>query len=158
MSSKEISKELNEELVRKLAEILNETGLTEIEYGSGDWHVRVSKTPAPVAAFAGPAASSPAPAAPSAEDAAASASAESLASHPGVVVSPMVGVAYTLPDPDSAPFVQVGDQVSQGDTVILIEAMKVFNPIKAPRSGKVTRIIVSNGSPVEFGEPLMIIE
>ncbi len=158
MSNKENIKELNEDLVRKLAEILTETGLTEIEYGSGDWHVRVSKTPAPIASFSG----GGIPAAPvatgSGEGKSPAASSESLSNHPGVVVSPMVGVAYTLPDPDSAPFVQVGDSVNQGDTVILIEAMKVFNSIKAPRSGKVTRILISNGAPVEFGEPLMIIE
>ena len=70
----------------------------------------------------------------------------------------MVGVAYTQPEPDSPPFIQVGDQVTEGQTVVLIEAMKVFNPIKAPRSGKIARILISNGAPVEFGEPLLIIE
>ncbi|HEC14773.1 MAG TPA: acetyl-CoA carboxylase biotin carboxyl carrier protein, partial [Rhodospirillales bacterium] len=78
--------------------------------------------------------------------------------HPGVVVSPMVGMAYTSPDPDTPPYVKVGDQVSEGDTLLLIEAMKVFNPIKAPRAGKVTRILIDTGTPVEFGEPLLIIE
>ena len=70
----------------------------------------------------------------------------------------MVGVCYTKPEPDQAPFFKVGDEVEEGDTVLLIEAMKVFNPIKAPRAGKVSRILVSNGTPVEFGEPLLIIE
>ncbi len=144
--------ELNE-LVRTLADVLKETGLTEIEYGAGDWHVRVSKA----ATIAGPQmvapASAPAAAAPSE-----AAAGELLANHPGVVVSPMVGIAYTLPEPGAAPFVQVGDRVASGDTLLLIEAMKVFNPIKAPRAGTVTRILATNGSPVEFGEPLMIIE
>ena len=83
---------------------------------------------------------------------------DDLSSHPGVVPSPMVGVVYTSPDPDTPVYVKVGDQVAEGDTILLIEAMKVFNPIRAPKAGKVTRILVNGGSPVEFGEPLMIIE
>ena len=80
------------------------------------------------------------------------------ANHPGVVISPIVGTAYISPDPDSAPFVKVGDAVSVGDTLILVEAMKVFNPIKAPHAGTVTRVFINNGTPIEFGEPLLIIE
>lgn len=155
--TKKDTTELNEELVRKLAEILKETGLTEIEYGAGDWHVRVSKSPAPIAAVAG-AGFAPAglPAAAAADSAAPAP--ETLANHPGVIISPMVGIAYTLPEPGAPPFVQAGDRVNAGDTLLLIEAMKVFNPIKAPRGGTVARILITNGAPVEFGEPLMIIE
>lgn len=150
--------ELNE-LVRSLAEVIKETGLTEIEYGEGDWHVRVSKAPAPIAAVAaGPQAVGPMAAGSAGGGADAASQGEQLANHPGVVVSPMVGIAYTLPEPGAAPFVQVGDVVKAGDTLLLIEAMKVFNPIKASRPGTVTRILATNGSPVEFGEPLMIIE
>jgi acetyl-CoA carboxylase biotin carboxyl carrier protein len=141
------------ELVRQLAELLDETGLSEIEYGRDDWHIRVSRggggpvvhsVAAPVAGAA------PAPAEDAADD--------DLSAHPGVVASPMVGVVYTSADPDSPPYVKVGDQVGEGDTLLLIEAMKVFNPIRAPKAGKVVRILVNGGSPVEFGEPLIIIE
>ena len=144
----------NNELVRELAELLNETGLTEIEYGQDDWHVRVAKnitmttTASPVAVaapVAGAAIAAPA------DDG-------DMSAHPGCVPSPMVGVAYLSADPDSPAFVQVGDAVSEGQTLCLIEAMKVYNPIHAPKAGKVSRILVSGGSPVEFGEPLFIIE
>ncbi len=150
---KETSKtEIDSDLVRKLAGLLEETGLSEIEYGSGDWHLRVSKGSGQVAAaIATPAAvAATTPEAPVAED--------SSADHPGVVVSPMVGTVYTTAEPDEPPFVKVGDQVTEGDTLVLIEAMKVFNPVKASRSGKVSRVFISNATPVEFGEPLMIIE
>ncbi|WP_028878580.1 acetyl-CoA carboxylase biotin carboxyl carrier protein [Terasakiella pusilla] len=141
----------NSELVRELAELLNDTGLSEIEYGQDDWHVRVAKNVTVNAAAAvAPAAVSAAPAAaPTAGD---------DANHPGAVPSPMVGVAYLSPDPDSPQFVNVGDSVAEGATLCLIEAMKVFNPIHAPKAGKVTRILVNSGSPVEFGDPLFIIE
>jgi acetyl-CoA carboxylase biotin carboxyl carrier protein len=142
-------------LVRKLSDLLDETGLTEIEYGGKDWHLRVSKTTAakPQTAAAKPATDD------NAEPVSEWESVEEAAiDHPGVVVSPMVGVVFITPDPDSPPFVKVGKRVGEGDTLLLIEAMKVFNPIKAPKDGKVTRILVGNGTPVEFGEPLMIIE
>ncbi|MBM3952949.1 MAG: acetyl-CoA carboxylase biotin carboxyl carrier protein, partial [Rhodospirillales bacterium] len=84
--------------------------------------------------------------------------ADAVADHPGVVKSPMVGVAYTAPDPATPPFIRVGDQVAEGQTLLLIEAMKVFNPIKAPRAGKVARIFIASGTPVEYGEPLVLIE
>lgn len=151
MSDTDKNTDINDELVRKLAEILDETGLTEIEYGKDDWHIRVAKQGVPMSTIA--AAPAPAAAAP-AEDS----SVDSLASHPGAVTSPMVGVVYNSPDPDSPPFVKVGDQVSEGDTLLLIEAMKVFNPIKSPKSGKISRILINTGTPVEFGEPLIIIE
>jgi acetyl-CoA carboxylase biotin carboxyl carrier protein len=144
--------QVDEALIRKLAELLDETGLTEIEFGTGDSRIRVAKSShfrvdsndarQPVAAAAAPE--------PTAEPA--------DADHPGTVTSPMVGVVYTSSDPDTPAFVKVGDEVSEGQTLLLIEAMKVFNPITAPAAGKVTKILVGNGSPVEFGEPLVIIE
>ena len=89
---------------------------------------------------------------------AAPAVAEDLGKHPGAVTSPMVGVAYLAPEPGAAPFIELGSTVSQGQTVMLIEAMKTFNPIRAAKGGKVTRLLVADGQPVEFGEPLLIIE
>lgn len=147
--------DIDASLVRKLADLLDETGLTEIEYGGKDWHLRVAKTTAakPEASAAKPIAAGDAQ--PVSEW---KSVAEAAIDHPGVVVSPMVGVVYITSDPDSPPFVKVGDEVGEGDTLLLIEAMKVFNSIKAPKGGKVTRILVGNGTPVEFGEPLMIIE
>ncbi|MCG8507828.1 MAG: acetyl-CoA carboxylase biotin carboxyl carrier protein [Rhodospirillales bacterium] len=149
--------EIDSDLVHKLAQLLDETGLAEIEYGTQDWHLRVSKgggAPVTVAAAAAPVAPAAAPAAETAE----AGGEEDIANHPGLLTSPMVGIAYTQSEPDAPPLVSVGQSINEGDTVILIEAMKVFNPIKAPKSGKVTRILVSNGAPVEFGEPLLIIE
>ncbi len=145
----------NSELVRELAELLNDTGLTEIEYGQDDWHIRVAKN-ITVTAAAAPVASVGVAA--SAGGAAPEADAGDPANHPGAVTSPMVGVAYLSPDPDSPQFASVGDTVTEGQTLCLVEAMKVFNPIHAPKAGKVTRVLVSSGSPVEFGDPLFIIE
>jgi acetyl-CoA carboxylase biotin carboxyl carrier protein len=144
----------NNELVRELAELLNETGLTEIEYGQDDWHIRVAKNITVSAQAAAPVSV----AAPVSAGAAAEAAVEDLAKHPGVVTSPMVGVAYLSPDPDSPQFASVGDSVAEGATLCLIEAMKVFNPIHAPKAGKITRVLISSGSPVEFGDPLFIVE
>ncbi len=151
-------KGIDTELVRQLAELLEETGLSEIEYGRDEWHIRVSRggSSAAVQVAAPAPVSSPAPAAVAAD--APDAGGDDPASHPGAVCSPMVGVVYTSADPDSPPFIKVGDQVSEGDTLLLVEAMKVFNPIRAPKAGKVTRILISNGSPVEFGEALLIVE
>lgn len=153
--------------IKALAELLNENDLTELrvkrEYGDNDsLNVHVSKlsgqvvmqaaAPAPVAA--------PAPTAPAAAPAAASDSAASTdpAQHPGAVTSPMVGTAYLAPEPGAANFVSIGASVSEGDTLMIIEAMKTMNHIPAPRAGTVKRILVGDGSPVEFGAPLMIIE
>ncbi|MHA1597891.1 MAG: acetyl-CoA carboxylase biotin carboxyl carrier protein [Alphaproteobacteria bacterium] len=146
---------IDADLVRELAELLDETGLTEIEYGNDEWHLRVGKgasAPAPVAATVVAPAMQETLNTPAMDDG------DAHADHPGVVVSPMVGTVYTSPDSDSAPFIKIGDVVNEGDTLVLIEAMKVFNPIKAAKSGKVTRIFAVNGTPVEFGEPLLIIE
>jgi acetyl-CoA carboxylase biotin carboxyl carrier protein len=142
------------EAIRALATILTETGLTEIEIAEKDSRIRVARSPAPVAAMApAPVAASPAAGAP----AAAAAPADD-AHHPGAVTSPMVGVAYLAPEPGAAPFISVGQSVTAGQTVLLIEAMKTFNQIKAPKSGTVARILVASGAPVEFGEVLLVIE
>jgi acetyl-CoA carboxylase biotin carboxyl carrier protein len=143
---------VNTKIVRELAALLNETGLTEIEYGCGDLRVRVAKTVAPTSVTV----AAPTPGA--ARSGAAGGEVDAVADHPGLVTSPMVGVVYTSAEPEAPPFVKVGDMVAVGDTILLIEAMKVFNPIKAPHSGRVTQVFVANGTPVEYGEPLMIIE
>jgi acetyl-CoA carboxylase biotin carboxyl carrier protein len=145
---------IDSELVRTLAALLDETNLTEIEYGVGDVKIRVARTAAPVTVHHGaaPAYSGHPVAQPG------QAAANDDADHPGAVTSPMVGVSYLSPEPGAAKFINPGDMVTEGQTVMLIEAMKTFNPIRAPRGGKVTRILVTDGQPVEFGEPLMIIE
>jgi len=142
--------DVDDDLIRKLAGLMDDTGLTEIEIGQDDFTVRVARG-GMVAAVAAP---SPAPVGAAPVEAAP----VSHADHPGVVTSPMVGVAYTSAEPGAAAFVNVGDPVSEGQVVLLIEAMKVFNQIKATRSGTVKNILVESGSPVEFGEPLLIIE
>lgn len=144
---------VNADIVRELAAVLNETGLTEIEYGSGDLRVRVAKTVAPASVTA-----VAAPTHATARSTPAGSEADVIADHPGLVTSPMVGVVYTSAEPEAPPFVKVGDMVAVGDTILLIEAMKVFNPIKAPHSGRVQQVFVANGTPVEYGESLMIIE
>ncbi len=146
--------DVDEDLVRKLANLLEETGLTEIEYGTADWHLRVAKGTSPSTPGTG---ANPA-AATAAETAGAAEMGEPVAGHPGAVTAPMVGVIYTAPEPDAPPFVKVGDAVAEGQTLLLIEAMKVFNPITAPRAGTVARILIASGTPVEYGEPLLIIE
>jgi acetyl-CoA carboxylase biotin carboxyl carrier protein len=151
--------DIDAEVIRTLAEILRDKDLSEIEVGRDDWYVRVARGGAApvVAQMAAPAASvggqAPAPA-----GASSGGSAAPYAGHAGLVVSPMVGVVYTSPEPGTPPFVKVGDTVSEGDTLVLIEAMKVFNPIKSPRAGRVVHIMVSNEDPVEYGEPLLVIE
>ena len=140
----------------ELAALLNETGLTEIELEEGDRKVRLARTLAPVnlpVAAAPVAVAAPAAAAPAAAPAAAD-----PAKHPGTVKSPMVGVAYLSAEPGTPPYVSVGQTVEAGATLLLIEAMKTFNQIKAPRAGTVKQILVTSGAPIEFDEPLMIIE
>lgn len=145
---------IDAELVRTLAELLNETGLSEIEYDTGSLRLRVVRQLSAVTQVAAAPLAMPGGAGtPVAQPAGADA-----ANHPGAVTSPMVGVAYLSPEPNAAQFVKVGDRVSEGQTLCLIEAMKTFNPIRAPRGGTVTQILVGNGQPVEFGEPLVIIE
>jgi acetyl-CoA carboxylase biotin carboxyl carrier protein len=148
------------QLIRELAELLNETGLTEIELEKSGLKIRVAreiKIAASVPAMAAVAhAAAPAAAAPSA--AAPAAGAADPGKHPGAVKSPMVGTAYRSPEPGAASFIEVGSKVSQGDTLLIIEAMKTMNQIPAPRSGTVTAILFDNAQPVEYGEPLVIIE
>ncbi len=150
------------QVIKDLAELLNTTGLTEIEIESGGMRIKVARSggqttayvPAPVNA---PQAPQAAPAeAPS--EAAGEAAPEDPAIHPGAVKSPMVGTAYLSPEPGAAAFIKVGDVVSEGQTLLIVEAMKTMNPITAPRAGKVTQIIVQNEQPVEFDQPLVIIE
>lgn len=143
--------------IRALAAVLTETGLSEIEISDKDSRIRVARAGgAPAAATVSVA---PAAATASASAAqAASPSADPDASHPGAVTSPMVGVAYLSPEPGAAAFVNVGQSVTAGQTLLLIEAMKTFNQIKAPKSGTISRILVQNSAPVEYGEVLMIVE
>ena len=143
--------------IRELAQILRETDLTEIELVDGESRLRVARQ-AVIAAPSQVAMAAPAPV-PMAVAAGQAAPPEAMdADHPGAVTSPMVGVAYLSPEPGAAAFVTVGAKVAQGQTLLLIEAMKTFNQIKATRAGTVTRILVDSGMPVEYGEPLMIIE
>lgn len=148
-------------LVKTLADILNEAGLAELEYETADLSVRLSRVSgaapvAPVAAVAAPAAApATAPAAPAAAAAVESADA---ASHPGAVTSPMVGTVYVAPEPDAPSFIEVGGTVKKGQTLLIVEAMKVMNPITAPADGTVKQIFVQNAQPVEFGEVLVVIE
>jgi acetyl-CoA carboxylase biotin carboxyl carrier protein len=137
-------------LIRELAELLTETGLTEIEIVRDDTRIRVARNVSVAAA--------PQLIAPAAVPVAAVAAPVSDTNHPGAVHSPMVGTAFRAPEPGGRPYIDIGDQVLQGDTVLIIEAMKTMNQIPAPRSGKVVKILVEDGQPVEFGEPLLIIE
>jgi acetyl-CoA carboxylase biotin carboxyl carrier protein len=141
-------------LIRELAELLTETGLSEIEIDRGGMRIRVARGGGPqIALAAAPAAAAAAATAPQ------PATAEGdLSKHPGCVHSPMVGTAYLAPEPGAAAFIDVGTRVSQGQTLLIIEAMKTMNQIPAPKAGTVTRILVGNSQPVEFGEPLVIIE
>jgi len=151
-------------LVRKLADILADTGLTEIEVEQGDLKIRVARevtvaapqmtyAAAPVAAPQAPAAAAPPPVA-----ATAAAPAAEEPQRGEIVKSPMVGTVYLQPQPGSPSFIKVGDQVSAGQTLLIIEAMKTMNPIPAPAAGVVLQILVEDGQPVEFGEPLVIVE
>ncbi len=143
--------------IRVLAEILLDTGLTEIEISEGDSRIRVVRAPAIMqAAVAAPALAASPVAAPIAESA--QASSDDLGKHPGAVKSPMVGVAYLAPEPGAANFVTLGQQVAAGQTLLLIEAMKTFNQIKAPRAGTLSRVCITPGVPVEYGEVLMVID
>ena len=148
-------------LIRDLAELLEETGLSEIEIEREGMRVRVARqvtVAAPVYTGAAPSANTTAAAGAPAGAAPAAAAAADPGKHPGAVPSPMVGTAYLAPEPSAAPFVEIGARVAQGQTILIIEAMKTMNHIPAPKAGVVTAILVGNGQPVEFGEPLAIIE
>jgi acetyl-CoA carboxylase biotin carboxyl carrier protein len=140
-------------LVRQLAALLDETKLSEIEVEDGGRKIRVVRNMTVTATTAvAPAAAPGVAAAPVAAPVA------PVGDHPGTVKSPMVGTAYLTPDPEAPPFVTVGGNIKEGDTILIIEAMKVMNPIVAPRAGKVTQILVGSGQPVEFDQPLVVIE
>jgi len=144
--------DIDAEAIRELAELLGETGLTEIEIERNGARIRVSRQA--TAAVAAPvAAAAPAPAAAPAADAPVA----HKGPHPGAVSSPMVGTVFVAPEPGKPPFVKVGDEVKEGDTLLIVEAMKTMNPISAPRSGKIHEICVSDAQPVEFGQTLLII-
>lgn len=138
---------VDDDLVRRLAALLEETGLTEIEYSSGDERIRVSRAAGGMVAAPVAAAPTGMPTPETSSDA-----------HPGAVTAPMVGTVYLAPEPGSDPFVRIGDSVVEGQTLLLIEAMKTYNPVRAPRAGKVVRILVADAQPVEYGGELMIIE
>ena len=142
--------QIDDELVRRLAALLTETNLTEIEYEVGGLRLRVARGATPLAAHMAPATvAAPVPGVPPAPT--------GPVVHNGAVNSPMVGVAYRGAEPGAKPYVAEGDQVAEGETLMLIEAMKTFNPIMAPRAGRVVRFLVGDGQPVEFGEPLLIL-
>jgi len=147
--------EMDTEFIRTLAKLLEETNLGEIEMADGDRKIRVARPSVAAAPAAAPVVLAPA-AVPAA--ALAAAAAGDLSTHPGAVKSPMVGTAYLSPEPGKPLFVSVGDKVAAGQTLLIIEAMKTFNPIKAPKAGTVAQVLIENGQPVEFGQPLMIVE
>jgi len=140
---------VDRDLIRELTKLLDETGLTEIEIEQDGQRVRVARN-----------AAAPVPAAPRAAGPSSQPVAAPLdpAKHPGVVISPMVGTAYASPEPGAKPFIEIGIQVKAGDTLLVVEAMKTMNQIPAPRAGTVIQILFEDGQPVEFGEPLVIIE
>ena len=156
--------EIDTSLVRSLADILNDTDLTEIEVERGELRIRVAREvtmAAPVHYAAAPAAAQPAPAAP-----AAAAAPASMPSDPATIVarsgeevkSPMVGTVYLQASPEAPPFCQPGDKVKKGQTLLIVEAMKTMNPIQSPRDGVVVEVLVGDAQPVEFGEPLVLLE
>lgn len=151
--------EIDPGLIAELTRLLETNNLTEIEVQRGDQRVRVARGGTVVAAAAAPAlAPAAAPSTPARAPAAAAAPEGDYSKHPGLVTSPMVGTAYRAPEPGAKPFVDEGTEVVEGQTLLIVEAMKTMNAIPAPRAGKITKILVEDGQPVEFGEPLMILE
>ena len=146
---------VDQKLIRELAALLKETDLTEIEVERQGFRLRVSRQGGGAVFHhaMGPALGAAHPAAGPVE-----AKPVDLTTHPGAVHSPMVGTVYVAPSPGAAPFIKIGDSVSEGQTVLIVEAMKTMNPIPAPRAGRITQILVSDGQPVEYGETLMVIE
>jgi acetyl-CoA carboxylase biotin carboxyl carrier protein len=160
MSNK--SQPIDPDFVREIAALISQTDLTEIEVEKGDLRIRVARQvtvqAAPMQQFvSAPAAPAPAPVAVAAAPAAAAA-AVNLSAHPGAVRSPMVGTAYRRPSPGANPFIEVGTVVKAGEKILLVEAMKTFNEIVAPRAGTITHILIEDGQPVEYGETLVVIE
>ena len=148
--------EVDKNLIRELAALMDETGLCEIEIGSHDERMRLVRPTSPIAA-AVPISAPTHPTAPASPSSALMQDSD-LSSHPGAVSSPLVGTAYYAPSPEAPPFVNIGDRVSTGQTLLVIEAMKTFNEIPAPNSGVVKQILFENATPVEFGDVLMIVE
>jgi len=149
--------EMDTDFIRKLAAILEETNLGEIEMADGERKIRVAR-PTTITAPAAQAAMAPTAAAAPIAMVPVAVAAGDHSKHPGAVKSPMVGTAYLSPEPGKPVFVHIGDKVTAGQTLLIIEAMKTFNPIKAPKAGTVTQILIENSRPVEFGEVLMIVE
>ncbi|MFG1200914.1 acetyl-CoA carboxylase biotin carboxyl carrier protein [Xanthobacter aminoxidans] len=148
-------------IVKEIADLLSGSDLTEIEVEHEGLRIRVVRAPAPVTIAQGAPYAAPYPAGAPVAAVAPAVAAEApadLSKHPGVVASPMVGTAYLAAEPGAPPFIEVGTSVREGQTVLIVEAMKTMNAIPAPRSGTVTRILVGNAQPVEYGEPLLIIE
>lgn len=164
-AEKKASGSVDPDLVRELAHILRDSGLSEIEVSHGETRLRLTRAiaaaplaaapsvlaaPAPMPSYAPPPAQPP-PIEPEARN-------DDPRNHPGAVHSPMVGTVYLSPEPGAAGFVKIGDSVTEGQTLLMVEAMKTFNPIPAPRAGRVARMLVGDGQPVEFGQPLVILE
>lgn len=139
-------------LIRQLAELLNETGLSEIEYAVGERRIRIARSLAGAVAMAPPASAHAAP------PAAHHSQGPAPHDHPGAVKAPMVGTVYLSPQPESPPFLRIGDTIQEGQVLLIIEAMKVMNQIRAPHSGRLTQLLVTDGTPVEYGQALMILE
>jgi acetyl-CoA carboxylase biotin carboxyl carrier protein len=140
--------------IENLAELLARTGLTEIEICQGDARIRVARQVTTSIEYLQPAASAPI----AANQPRQAVELAADTAHPGTVSSPMVGTVYLLPEPGADPFVRVGDQVKEGQTLLIIEAMKVMNQIRAPRAGRIAQVFAVNAAPVEYGEPLLVIE
>ena len=151
------SSKIDPDLIRELASLLDENRLTEIEWSEGGHSVRVVRNPAPATVLspaAAPAATGPS----HSDEATEPLSAPALHNHPGAVCSPMVGTVYVAPEPGADAFISEGDRVSEGQTLLIVEAMKTMNPIPAPRGGVVQRILVADATPVEYGQALLILE
>ncbi len=152
------------DLVRELAQILRDSGLSEIEVSQGETRLRLTRAVAPQLNVAPASLVAPAPPQPNAAHAPPPPAPEPESrhddprTHPGAVHSPMVGTVYLSPEPGAAVFVKIGDSVTEGQTLLMVEAMKTFNPIPAPRAGRVVRMLIGDGQPVEFGQPLVILE
>ncbi|NNE49134.1 MAG: acetyl-CoA carboxylase biotin carboxyl carrier protein [Altererythrobacter sp.] len=150
--------DIDSKLVRELAELLNETGLTEIEVEDNDRKIRVARGGVVASAVPAQMVAAPAPAAaPAAAAPAPTAEAVPADDHGDAIKSPMVGTAYLAPEPEASNFVAVGDSVKEGDTLLIVEAMKVMNPITADKAGTIKAILIDNGQPVEFDQPLVVI-
>ena len=146
------------DMIRELAALLRESDLSEIEIEQDDFRVRVARTASTLAITAPAAQPARDTAAPAAAPEPASAAQADPSRHPGAVPSPMVGTIYLAPEPGARPFVDIGDTVHEGQTLMIVEAMKHMNEVPSPRAGKITSIFVEDGQPIEFGEPLLIVE